>query len=138
MTNDFISFSGFGLRPSFVIAHSGFVIFSSHPITLRFPADEALVVPRIAKSDVVPAGAGPLRHHVRFACGFVGITNPILRFRQWWLARPGWFVVFQRRRHYRQLGFGQRSMLATFPHDGERFAPVTLPGKEPIPKFVID
>src|SRR6059058_4849056 len=90
MTNDFISSSGFGLRHSFVIGHSGFVIFSSHPITLRFPADEMLVVLRIAKSDVVPTGAGPLRHHVRFACGFVGIANPFFRFGQWWLARPGW------------------------------------------------
>ena len=54
MTSDFISFSGFGLRHSFVIGRSGFVIFSLHPIALGFLTDEALIIFRIAKSDVVP------------------------------------------------------------------------------------
>src|SRR5438270_13668063 len=126
MTSDFISFSGFGLRHSFVIGRSGFVIFFSHPITLRFPVNETLVVLRIAKSDVVPTGARPLRHGVGFACRFVGITNPLFRFRQRRFAGSRWFEISKLRWNHRQLRFVQCPMMAVFPHNWEWFTPVTL------------
>src|SRR5260370_16193484 len=55
----------------------------AHPIFFGLFANEPLVVPRIAKSQVIPTRAGPLRHHVRFARGLFLVTNPILSFGEW-------------------------------------------------------
>src|SRR5437667_9458426 len=101
------------LRPADVkIDTAGLV--AAHPVTFRLFTNETLIVLRIAKSQVVPTRASPLRHDVRFAPRFFGITNPIFRLRQRRLARSGGLVIFQRRRHDRALDFALRSVTAWF------------------------
>ena len=111
---------------------------ASHPVALRFFADEAFVVMRIAKSEVIPARTGPLRHGVCLAQRFVGITNPIFRFRQWRFAGSGWLIIFQRRWNDRQFIFAERLVLSVLPNNGQRLAPITLPRKQPVAQLVID
>src|SRR5207244_12658980 len=63
-------------------------LITTHPVPLRFFTNEPFVVVRIAKSQVIPARACPLRHRVRLAYGFLTLSNPFLRPRQRCLARP--------------------------------------------------
>src|SRR4029077_6415292 len=50
---------------------------AAHPVALGLFSSETLLVIWIAESEVVPTRAGPLRHDVRLASRFFGITNPI-------------------------------------------------------------
>ena len=78
---------------------------ASHPVAFRFFTDEPLIVLRIAKSQVIPARACPLRHGVCLAQGFVRITNPIFCFRQRRFAGASRFVIIKGRRNNRQFIF---------------------------------
>jgi len=138
MTNCFAGVSSFGLRHSFVIRHSCFVIYFAHPVTFRFLANKALVVLRIAESQVIPTRAGPLRHDIGFTRRFFRVTNPIFRFRQRRFACPGWLVIIEWRRHNWQFVFVQGPMFPTFPNNRERFAPISLTREQPISEFVSD
>src|SRR5207249_11409090 len=80
----------------------------------------------------------PLRHAVGLARCFVGVANPIFRFRQWWFTGTGRFVIFKFWRNERQFAFAQRVMPAIFPEDRKRLAPVTQARKTTVPQFVSD
>ena len=68
---------------------------AAHPVAFGFFANEPLIVLRIAKSQVIPARARPLRHRVCFTHRLVGITNPIFCFRQRRFAGAGRFVIIK-------------------------------------------
>src|SRR6202035_1956716 len=52
-------------------------LLAAHPVALGLLSHETLIVVWITESQVVPTRAGPLRHDVRLASRFLGITNPI-------------------------------------------------------------
>ena len=56
------------------VDHAGFVV---GPISLGFVGDETAGVAGIAVAEVIPAGAGPLRHGVGFADRAVGKVHPV-------------------------------------------------------------
>src|SRR5437868_13017478 len=107
-------------------------LLTAHPKTFRFFADEAPAVLRVAKSQVIPAGAGPLWHRVRLACRVFGITNPIFRFRERWFARAGWLEILERGRLQRKFRFRKRLMFSIAPDYWEWFAPIALPREKPV------
>ena len=80
-------------------------LFSAHPIAFGLFADEPRLISRIAETQVIPTRARPLRHGVGLARRFVGVANPIFRFRQWRFAGAGRFVIFKFRRNERQFAF---------------------------------
>ena len=110
---------------------------ASHPVALRFFANEALIVLRVAKPQIVPTWAGPLRHRVRLAQRLLGITNPIFRFRERRFAGAARLVIIQRRWHDWQFIFIHRPMFPLFPNNRKRLAPITLPRKKPVAQLVI-
>src|SRR5438445_4637120 len=123
--------------PADIQVHAAGLI-ATHPVTLCLSADETLVVARVAKSQVIPAGAGPLRHGVYLPQRFVGIANPIFRFCQRRLAGAARLVIIQRRWNDRQLIFAERLVLSIPPNNGNRLAPIALTRKEPVAQLVID
>src|SRR5437899_11538795 len=99
-------------------------LVTSHPIALGVLTNETFIIVRVAKSQVIPARACPLRHRVCLAYGFLRISNPFLRSRQRWFARANRLVVFQWRWNNRQLGFIESLVFSIFPNDRERLAPI--------------
>src|SRR3982751_3983549 len=99
---------------------------AAHPVLLRRFTNEALVLPWIAKSQVIPARTCPLRHGVRLAHRFVGVTDPLLCLRQRRFSGADRFVILENRRNDWQFFFLQCAMFAVFPNNGKGFAPVSL------------
>ena len=108
------------------------------PVVLGFVGDEALGVARIAVAQVIPAGAGPLRHGVGFAGGAVGEIHPVGGLAEQRLGRAAGFVVVERRREQREFALGNGVVMAVLPDDRKRLAPVTLAGEEPVAQLVLD
>src|ERR1051326_7775693 len=108
------------------------------PVLFGLLTDETLFVMRVAKSQVIPARACPLRHRVRLAQRFVGVTNPLFRFRERRFAGASRFVIIKWWRNNRQFIFTERAVLPILPNNGERFAPIALSREQPIAQFVID
>src|SRR5205085_4518756 len=107
-------------------------LLGSHPIAFRFRIAKGGGILRIEVAKIIPATAGPLGHRVGFALRPIRKVDSIFRAGEWRLAVGGGFVVVQRRGENWQHRFGQGFMAglaiwASFPDDGERFAPVTLP-----------
>ena len=104
-----------------------------------------LVVRRIQEAQVVPAGAGPLRHRVRLALRRAaalgaGRVRPI---RGWW---PGAIRPCRKAcssstsgsmRGSSDSGTGTMPSLRAV-HEGDGLAPVPLPGEDPVAQLVID
>src|ERR1043165_8798665 len=106
-----------------------------HPITLLLGIDELSLILRIDKSQIVPAGAGPLRHRVGFtACrrptNRISSSQPVGEIRQWAFAAPGWFEVIGFGQQDRQLLFRKRKGLVIDPYNRKGFAPVPLTGRK--------
>src|SRR3954447_10515021 len=89
---------------------------SSHPVAFRLFTDETAIVFRIAKPQIIPAGASPLWHRVGLARRFIGIPNPCFGFGQRWIAATAWFVILQCRRNDRQLIFVERPVRTLLPN----------------------
>src|SRR5438477_5966126 len=113
-------------------------MFSVHPVAFGLFSDEPRLISRIAETQVIPTGTGPLRHGVGLARRFVGVANPIFCFCERRFPRTGRLVIIERRWHDWQLVFIQCPMFSAFPNNRERFAPITLTREEPIAQFVID
>ena len=99
---------------------------AAHPVALRFLTDKPLIVARIAKSQVIPARACPLRHRVCLTKCVDGVTNPLFCFCERRFSSAGRLVIVERRRHDGQFFFIQRAMLSILPDDRERLAPISL------------
>src|SRR2546430_4790229 len=108
--------------PADIQVHAAGLI-ATHPVTLCLSADETLVVARVAKSQVIPAGAGPLRHGVYLPQRFVGIANPIFRFCQRRLAGAARLVIIQRRGDHPPPPFSERPGLSLPPNNWNRPSP---------------
>ena len=93
------------LRPANVKIDRRPPVSAAHPVAFGLFSDEPRLVSRIAKTQVIPTGTGPLRHGVGLARRFVGVANPFFRFRQRRFAGAGRFVIFKFRRNERQFAF---------------------------------
>ena len=118
-----------------------------HPVPLDAGIGQRGVVGGVQVAQVVPAGAGPLRHDVQLAAvppravaqvqgdlrpaGRAGqrghrVAGVVLRFRA---------EMRHLRQRHRQHVLGQRDRpgrVGLVVHDGERLAPVALPGEQPV------
>src|SRR5262249_20837711 len=102
------------------------------------------VVSWIEIAQVVPAGAGPLRHRVGLALGGAAALGalaiyPIGRPRQRWLSVIGGGEITDFGKAKWQFAFREWDGAAPAAmDDGYRFAPITLAAEEPIAQLVID
>ena len=98
----------------------------------------------IYEAQVIPAGAGPLRHGVGLAparASAPGALNgdPGLDTGQRRFSGSGRQVLFHFREQDRQLVFGNRYDSACSAVDQrDRLSPVALAGEDPVPQFEID
>ena len=93
----------------------------------------------VQEAEIVPAGARPLRHRVGLALGGTGALgalgiHPIRDVGQGGLAGAAGFVVryFWKPDGQLVLRDGNKSALLTM-HDRDRFTPIALSRKQPIP-----
>ena len=122
-----------------------------HPVPFDVLADQGRVVGRIQVAQVVPAGPGPLRHDVQLAAVAAGAVAQIQRdLRPAGRAgqrghRVAGVVLRDRpeighlRQRHRQHVLGQRDRpvrVGLVVDDGERLAPVALPGEQPVLQVV--
>ena len=108
-----------------------------HPVFVGLFADKALGICGIAETQVIPAGAGPLRHGVGLTLCGVRVFQPLESLAEWWLWRASGFEILHVRLDDGKFVLGQCAMASAFPHDGEWLAPVALAGEKPVAKFVV-
>ena len=131
------------------VLHAADVKVDRHPGRFDLRVDQRPVVSGIEKSQIVPAGAGPLRHGVCLA--FVANTvdyhvKPFVRrLVERRLGPAVRLEVFQFRQIERQVGriqgadhAGGVSLVVQLVQNRKRLAPEPLPAEEPVAKFVID
>ena len=120
------------------------------PSLFDFRVDDRVGVFRVEVAQVVPAGAGPLRHRVRFALVFFAVALDV---------KPIGGSVFERRfgtaflrvedevrrnverkffRFERANDAVRLAVFAEFAEERERFAPEVLTAEEPVAELVID
>ena len=121
-----------------------------HPRLLDLWIDQGVGVLRVEKSQIVPAGAGPLRHGVGLALVATAIAKHVEPTRRGLVQRrrrlvvlrvelhPGGQIQRQLRRVERADPSGGVAVGIKFVQDRERFAPEMLPAEEPVAKFVVD
>ncbi len=115
-----------------------------HPVFFLFQVPGLLLVMRVQVTQIIPAGAGPLRHGIGLAqaaaSGFrVFVLQPVFSPGQGRLAVRGGLVVFQFGQQHGQLFFGDQAHRAVLVvHQGEWFTPVALSGEEPVAQLVVD
>ena len=122
-----------------------------HPVPLDVRAGQGGLVGRIQVAQVVPAGPGPLRHDVQLATVAPGAVTQVQRDlgpagRAGQCGHRVAGVVLRHRpeiRHlrqrHRQHVIGQRDRpgrVGLVVDDGERLAPVALPGEQPVLQVV--
>ena len=126
----------------------------AHPVTLHLLVDEAVVVLRIQVAHLVPAGAGPLRHHVQLTTvGLQAVTQIQLDGRPASSAGQGRHrvgvpvlrvqglrgVVSDLGQLHWQHRLGQRDgQPLVVVDDREGLAPVALAAEQPVPELVGD
>jgi hypothetical protein len=125
----------------------------AQPVLLHLAVDESLGVAGVQAAQVVPAGAGPLRHRVGLATVVLDPVPPleldvapvlIARQRRLGLAARvvgvvgGGGVVVDLGQLDGQLVVGQRDRHAVgVPDDRQRLAPVALAGEQPVAQLVL-
>ena len=113
-----------------------------HPVPFQCRIDELPLILRVDKSQVIPAGAGPLRHRVGFTercrpTDRIGGRQPVGEIRERAFTVPRRFKVVGLRQQYRQLLFWEGNSLAVDPHNRKWLAPVPLAGKQPVPQLIV-
>ncbi len=115
-----------------------------HPIPLFIQIAEYRVVLRVDVAEIIPAASSPLRHRVCFASPFfsalrIDNSDPVGSQSKRRFRRPARLEFLKIGQHQRQIPFIHASHRSVFPvNDRNRFTPVPLAGKEPVPQFVID
>ena len=122
-------------RPADVAVHGAVGFFN-------FRVHQGFVIVRVHITQIIPAGAGPLRHGVGFAfsrsaaLGASGV-DPLRRIGQRGFPVAGRLKIFHVGQLQRQLVLGQRHYAAFVAvHQRNRFAPVALTRKHPVAQFV--
>ena len=113
-----------------------------HPVLFKFLCHKCIAIAGVDITEVVPTRTRPLRHGVRFAdtlaAVLVGHLEPFGGVGERGLSAVTRLVVLQVRQSYGQLVVIDGGDFSVFPMDnGERFPPVTLAAKEPVPELVI-
>ena len=77
-------------------------------------------------------------HGVGFAGGTVRAIHPVGGLAEQGLGGAAGFVVVERRCEQGEFAVGNSVVMAVFPHNRKRFAPVTLAREQPVAEFVLD
>src|SRR5260370_14284902 len=110
---------------------------SSHPVAFGSGISEPILDVGCDITEIVPTRTSPLRHRVQFSDRTIRESLPLFGFGQWWIGRSGRTIIYQRRRYHRKRTLVESFVMAVPPNDGERLAPVTLPGKSTAAPFAI-
>ena len=141
------------INPTGIFDVGGTCISRSHPVLLDLRIDERLGVGRIQITELVPAGPGPLRHHIEFASICLHALAQI-HFDGCPLRRPaqrrdrggirvlrieglGGVVVHLRQLHRQHVLRQRDRQIVLVVDDGERLTPVALPAEQPVPQPVL-
>ncbi|OQC23896.1 MAG: hypothetical protein BWX70_02725 [Verrucomicrobia bacterium ADurb.Bin070] len=115
-----------------------------HPVLFFGRVECGMLVARVDVAQVVPAGAGPLRHRVGLTTSSrpgdrIGVIEPRAGLRERRLAGPGGLEI---------LHFGQRQRQIVLSHEAcgtvlhvdhrERLAPVALAAEQPVAQLILD
>ena len=114
-----------------------------HPLLELVIISQGLFVMWIDKAQEVPRRTGPLRHGVRLPLTFTAILvhniDPVCQIGERALTGSAWLDINFFRQSQRQFIFWYQGCLAIFPmNHWNRFAPITLPGKDPVTQLIVN
>ena len=123
--------------------HAAVIPVHRHPVIKRFLGGKLLMIMRVAVTQEIPAGAGPLRHGIGFppgrrAAARTGYIDPIIDQGKRAFAGIGHFVFFHLRQQQRQIGFFQRHCTAVRAmNDRDRLTPIALAAEHPVTQLIV-